>query len=98
MATNIQKSNAVKRSDFYYKTRPDYYAQARHLEDNYKNLGYDYRGKIMKRMTSPELWANPIQIPLYAKIEVMVGFLIEQVKYIKKAFSIAHEKDSININ
>jgi len=98
MATDIQKKNAITRKQFYYKVRPSYYHQARHLSDQYKNLGYDYRGKILKKMTSPELWANPIQYSFYSRIETMINFLIEQVKYIKKTFSIAHEKDAINVN
>jgi len=98
MATEVQKSSAVTRQRLYYKVRQDYYRQAKHLEDNFKNLGYDYRGNILKNMTSPELWANPIQIPFYSKIEALINFLIEQVKYIKKYFSIAHDKESIHIN
>ena len=98
MATEIQKESALSSKKYYYKSRPDYYNQAKHMEDNFKNLGYDYRGKIMQKMTSPELWANPIQIPFYARMEALVNFLIEQVKYIKKFFSIAHDKESIHIN
>jgi len=98
MATEIQKKSAVKREQLFYKVRPDYYNQAKHLEDNFKNLGYEYQGKIIKSMTSPELWANPLQIPFYSRIEAMINFLIEQTKYIKKFFSIAHDKESIHIN
>ena len=98
MATNVQKESAITRKRFLYKTRPGYFDQAKHLSDSYKNLGYDYRGKIIESMTSPELRANPLQIPFYARIEAMVNFLIEQVKYIKKTFSIAHDKNSLNIN
>jgi hypothetical protein len=98
MATNIQKKSAVNRKQLFYKVRPGYYDQAKNLNDQYKNLGYDYRGKIMKKMTSPELWANYIQIPFFGKIEGIVNFLIEQVKIVKKTFSIAHNKNSTNIN
>ena len=49
-------------------------------------------------MTSPELWANPLQAPLFAQIEAMINFILEQVKYIKKTFSIAHDKNTLNIN
>lgn len=98
MATNIQKESAIKRTRLLYKVRPDYFDQAKHINDQYKNLGYDYRGKIIKKMTSPELWANAVQIPFYAKIETLINFLIEQVKHIKKAFSIAHDKNSLNIS
>ena len=92
MATKIQRETAVSRERLLYKVRPGYYDQAKHLSDQYKNLGYDYRGKIIKKMTSPELWANPIQIPFYGKIEGLIDFLIEQAKIVKKTFSIAHNK------
>jgi len=82
----------------YYKTRSSYLNQAKHLNDNFKNLGYNYRGKILKNGTSSELWANPQQISLYSKLEGMIIFLIENTKNIKKHFSIAHSKDTININ
>jgi len=83
---------------YYFKIRTGYYNQAKHFSDIYLNLGYGYSGKILNRMTSPELWANPIQIPLLSKLEGMVNFLIEQVKYIKKTMSIAHSKETLNIN
>ena len=98
MATPIQKESSKRKDQFFYKVRPGYFDQAKHMSDSYINLGYDYRGKIMKKMTSPELWANPLQIPFYSKIEGMVNFLIEQVKIIKKTFSIAHDKNTLNIN
>jgi len=98
MATNIQKKTSVSSQSLLYKVRPDYFDQAKHINDQYKNMGYDYRGKILKKMTSPELWANPVQIPFYAKMENIINFLIEQAKHVKKTFSIAHYKNSNNIN
>jgi len=98
MATNIQKQSSIKRERFFYKSRPEYFGPARHMSDNYKNLGYDYRGKILKKTTSPELWANPIQIPFYSRIEGIINFLIDQAKAVKKTFSIAHDKNSLNVN
>jgi hypothetical protein len=98
MATLTQKQNAISSKSQRSKVRTSYYASAKHLSDNYLNLGYDYRGKIMQKMTSPELWANPIQKPLFAQIEAMITFILEQVKYIKKHMSIAIDKNSINVN
>ena len=98
MATENQKRSADSRENNFYKIRPNYFNQALHLNDSYLNLGYDYKGKILKKMTSSELWANPLQWPFFYRIEEMIIFLIEQVKYIKKTMSIAHAKDSININ
>ena len=98
MATATQKQNAVSSKSQKPKVRTSYLASAKHLSDNYTNLGYDYRGKILSKTTSSELWANPIQKPLFAQIEAMLTFILEQVKYIKKTFSIAHDKESTNIN
>jgi hypothetical protein len=97
MAIINQQSSSQTRTRNYYKVRPGYLDQAKHLNDSYSNLGYDYRGNILRKMTSPELWANPLQISFYEQLEAIIIFLIEQVKYIKKTFSIAHHKESINV-
>jgi hypothetical protein len=98
MATTVQKQNAITSEQFRYKVRESYLNSAKHINDNFINLGYDYRGKILRKMTSPELWANPLQTPLLSQVEGIMNFLIEQVKFIKKTFSIAHDKNSLNIN
>lgn len=91
------KLKAANIEDYKYKRRSEYFAQARHSNDEFKNLGYDYTGRILRRTTSREIWANPIQAPMFAKVEVLITYILEQVKYIKKIYSIAHDKDSINI-
>ena len=78
--------------------RPSYRDQAKHINDVFLNLGFDYRGRILKSGTSPELWANPLQIPMYSTIESLLTFLLENVKTIKKHFSIAHSKETLNVN
>jgi hypothetical protein len=98
MANLTQKENAISSKSQKNKVRPSYLSSAKHFADNYQNLGYDYHGKILKRMTSPELWANPVQKPLFGQLEAMLNFILEQVKYIKKTFSIAHSSDTLNIN
>jgi hypothetical protein len=81
-----------------HKIRPSYYNQAHHCNDVFLNMGYDYRGNILKNGTSPELWSNPQQIGMYGKLEGILVYLIESTKLIKKCFSIAHSKDTSNIN
>lgn len=81
----------------YYTTRYPYNYQAEHFNDNYKNLGYNYKGNILKNTTSPELWSNPLQRGMIGQLEVLLEFLIEYTKSIKKTFSIAHNKDADNI-
>jgi len=81
-----------------HKMRPSYLTQAKHINDNFKNLGYKYAGNVLRNGTSPELWANPQQIPMYEKLEGMIIYLIESTKMIKKWFSIAHDKNSTMLN
>lgn len=98
MANQIEQINNTPVDKFRYKSRYPYYQNAKHKNDDFKNLGYEYRGKLLQKTTSPELWANPIQIPFYARIESLIVFVLEQVKMIKKIYSIAHSKDDLKIN
>jgi hypothetical protein len=81
-----------------WTVRSSYLTQAKHINDVFLNLGYDYRGNILKNGTSPELWANPLQTPMYGRLEGMILFLLENVKNIKKHFAFAIDKDNLNIN
>jgi hypothetical protein len=81
-----------------YTVRESYLNQAKHINDVFLNLGYDYRGNILKKGTSPELWANPLQDSNYLTLEGMITFILEQAKYVKKWFSIAHDKNTTLIN
>lgn len=81
-----------------YTARASYLNQAKHFNDVYINLGFNYRGQLLLKGTSPELRANPLQSPGYSVIEAMLNFLIEHTKIVKKWFSIAHDKNSLNIN
>jgi len=80
------------------KIRPSYLTQAKHLNDNFTNLGYNYVGNMLANGTSPELWANPQQISLYGKLEGMITYVLEEAKMIKKWFSIAHDKKDTKIS
>lgn len=81
-----------------FTVRASYMYQAKHFNDVYKNLGYNYTGKILRSGTSPELWANPLQTPMLNTLEGMLTFILEQAKYVKKWFSIAHDKNTTLIN
>jgi hypothetical protein len=98
MATTIQKQNAAGTERFKHLSRAPYYDQAKHFNDNFLNLGYDYRNKLLQKTTSPELWGNPLQTSLFGRLEGLLTMALEQVKSIKKAFSIAHDSDTTNIN
>jgi hypothetical protein len=87
---NIRRSLWTIRSSYLY--------QAKHQNDIFLNTGYDYRGNMLRNGTSDELWANPLQIGMYAKLEGLITFCLEQAKMIKKTFSFAHDKNSLNVN
>jgi hypothetical protein len=100
MAANNQITNPSLGSPARntFKVRLPYFFAAKHNNDEFKNLGYDYRGKILRKTTSPELWGNPLQTSMMGQIESMMTYILEQAKMVKKWFSIAHDKDSINVN
>jgi len=100
MAANNQISNPSTgipaRNTF--AVRVPYLYQAKHVNDQFLNLGYDYHGKILRRVTSSELWGNPMQTTMLGQIEVLLTYVLEETKMIKKYMSISHEKNSINLN
>lgn len=81
-----------------HKVRASYLNQAKHLNDNFTNLGYNYLGNLLRNGTSPEIWANPQQISLYGRLEGLITYVLESSKMIKKWFSIAHDKNTTMIN
>jgi len=81
-----------------YTIRPSYYYAAKHFNDVFLNMGFDYKGQLIKKGSSPELHANPLNESLFSTLDSMLYFLIEHTKTVKKWFSIAHSKDSLNIN
>jgi len=100
MAANNQITNPIPGTPArnLYSVRLPYMFQAKHHSDEFKNLGYDYRGKILKKITSPELWANPLQTSMMGQIEAMMTYILEQAKMVKKWMSIAHDKDTLSVN
>jgi len=98
MAVQYEKDvdNQDKRQ--LHKIRPSYLNGAKHANDIFLNLGYNYFGNILKNGSSPELWANPQQVGMYGKLEGMLTYVLESTKMIKKWFSIAHSKDTTVIN
>jgi hypothetical protein len=96
MAINTTEDVNLER--YKYTVRPSYLYQAKHFNDNFANLGYKYDRNILRNTTSAELRANPMQNALYSWIEAMILIWFEETKMIKKTFSIAHDKNTRNIN
>lgn len=81
-----------------YTIRTSYLYQAKHNNDVYLNLGYKYTGNILKKGTSPEIWANPLQSGMYGVLEGLLTYILESAKYVKKWMSIAIDKNSTLLN
>jgi len=80
-----------------FKIRLPYLYQAKHNNDEFLNLGFNYKGKILRKVTSSELWGNPLQISMIGQIEVLITFILENTKMIKKWMSVCHDKENLNI-
>lgn len=91
----LNVDNTEKRQ--LHKIRPSYLSEAKHINDFFINTGYNYRGNILRKGTSKELWKNPLQIGMYGRLEGMIVYLIESAKMIKKWYSIAHSKNTTRI-
>ena len=71
----------------------------KHMHDDYKNLGYDYKRHILKNVVSPELFGNPMNDSMFRQIERLIENLIDAVKHIKLAYAYTYNKNDIkNIN
>jgi hypothetical protein len=78
--------------------RDSYLKVSRSIFDNYKNLGYSYKGNIFRNSISSLFYLDDRKIRILNEMEKMIYFLIEKVKNIKKARNYAIDKDSSNIN
>ena len=51
------------------------------------NLGFDYKGKILKKTISPYMYADPERATILDKFESWLHFLVEKVKLIKTYYN-----------
>lgn len=70
----------------------------KHMYDNYKNLGYNYKHNILKNVLSPELFGNPMNDIIFRQIEKLFENLIDAVKQIKLAFAYTYNKNDLHLN
>lgn len=70
----------------------------KHMYDNYKNLGYNYKQHILKNSISPELFGNPMNDPIFRQIEKLIENLIDAVKQIKLTYAWTYNKNDLHLN
>lgn len=75
---------------------PHYYAY--HCQDEYRNLGFDYHGNILKKTVSKVIFQNKKNRLLLKKADDMLDYLVDAVKQIKLQYMISHNKNDINLN
>lgn len=75
---------------------PYYYAY--HAQDDYKNLGFKYHGRILEKTVSNVIFRNKRNKSLLKYADNMLDYLVDAVKQIKLQFMIAHDKNDINLN
>lgn len=75
---------------------PYYYAY--HSHDNYKNLGFNYHGRILEKSVSKVIFGNKRNKKLLKFVDNMLDFLVDSVKQIRLQYMIAHDKNDINLN
>jgi hypothetical protein len=78
--------------------KESYYEVAEHIFDDYKNLGYNYNGKLFRNSVSSIYYLDDRKSGVLSKFENMFLFLIDKVKDIKRARNYAIDKRSPNIN
>jgi len=66
-------------------------------EDNYTNLGYNYKGKIFRKSMSHILFQNKVNAALLDKIEPMIQYLIDCVKQVRIHYMFSLDKNDTRI-
>lgn len=80
------------------KHKDEFFYEENHVFDNYTNLGYKFEQNIMKKVLSPEMFANPMNDIPIRQIERLIEFLVNQVKRIKLEYNFTLPKNSKNLN
>lgn len=75
---------------------PYYYAY--HSQDEYKNLGFNYHGRILEKTVSKVIFNNKKNKQLLKYADMMLDYLVDSVKQIRLQYMIEHDKNDINLN
>lgn len=66
------------------KVTESLYSKVRHINDARKNLGWDYKGKILRKNTSNLIWLNPHMAEFGVYMERVINSWVDSIKVIKK--------------
>jgi hypothetical protein len=78
--------------------RESLYDMATSRKDKINNLGFDYKGKILRKTLSSYLFADPTRAAILDEFEKWLYFLVEKVKLIKTYYNYTVPKNYRKIN
>ena len=71
---------------------------ANHAQDVYTDLGFDYRGKLFSRTSSPIIFRNINNFYFIGQLDKMISLLVDMTKQIKLQYMISLHKNDRNVN
>lgn len=74
------------------------YDIANSRKEKINNLGFDYKGKILRKTVSSYLYMDPTRAAILDKFETWLYFLVEKVKVIKTYYNYTVPKNYKKIN
>lgn len=74
------------------------YDAATSRNERINNLGFNYKGKILRKTISPYLYSDPERATILDKFDNWLFFLVEKVKSIKTFYNYTVPKDYTKIN
>lgn len=78
--------------------RPSLYSIVEHRNDDIKNQGFKYHGNLFKKSISPILFTDGKRASIIEKLDLLMAFLIDYVKEIKKTYNYTIGAKDKNIN
>lgn len=67
-----------------YSNRESYYDVAEHTQDNIRNYGFIYKGKLFHRSVSRIYFDDEKKANILAVFDGLLTYVIDQIKMIKK--------------
>jgi len=80
-----------------WSIRPSLYYSSEHSLDSGQNYGFDYHGKLFKKTVSPVILDHGGRKGILDSFDVLISYLIDAVKLIKKFRNYAIDKREIKM-
>lgn len=90
MATEPRKGN--------YLIRESYYQYMIHMQDDIKNIGYDWRNNLFNKSISNYILSDTKRSLILGEIQKLMIFAIDKVSMIKKSMNYTVDKNYKYLN